>query len=121
VGYPLRKWCYSLRKTRKDCISLSIHEHKRQIKQIQRNPPTEEGRLSVQGHEDIIDSLEWESFKLDAWHKPILTCAACMCSFHGVLISVYFICLVSFNIIYIAPFSVMLSVVINSIYSKKYL
>ena len=121
VGYPLRKWCYSIRKTRKDCIAISIHENRQQIKQIQRNPPTKEGRLGVQGLEDIIEALKWESFKLDAWHKPLLTCAACMCSFHGVLVTVYFMYLVHTNIIYIAPFSIMLSVVINSIYSKKYL
>jgi hypothetical protein len=74
---------------------------------------TEDANIFVKSLRSEIENLEWQSFLVDAWHKPLLTCAPCMCSFYGILTTVYFYFLIGFSVVYVAPFSIFFSVFIN--------
>ena len=58
-------------------------------KKFQKESFTIESENMVNKIEQEIEDLEWKSFLVDAWHKPLLTCGSCMCSFHGILITIY--------------------------------
>jgi len=115
VLYPLRKWLFSFGKVEQKRVQVLIDINKLDIKKIQRESYSEEAAIFVNKLEKEIEDLEWKSFKIDAWHKPLLTCAPCMCSFHGITSSMYFYYFVGWQILIVAPFSIFFSVLINSI------
>ena len=114
ILFPLRKFCFSFGKQKQKDIQILMFDKKRKIKKIQTDEFSIESENMINKLEEEIEDLEWKSFLADAWHKPLITCASCMCSFHGILITIYLIPLVGWSIVYVAPFSIFLSVVINS-------
>lgn len=115
VLYPLRKWLFSFGKDKQKIIKAAIHRKELKIKSIQRKSYTEDAAEDVNKINDEIEELKWKSFIVDAWHKPLLTCAPCMCSVHGITSTLYFHYFVGWQILIIAPFSIFFSVLINSI------
>ena len=113
ILFPLRKFCFSIGKQKQKEIEILIFEKKRKIKKYQLDSYSGDSDIDPEKLEEEIEELEWKSFLVEAWHKPLITCAACMSSFHGMLISIYFMIIVNSSIILIAPFSIFLSVVIN--------
>jgi len=115
VLYPLRKWLFSFGKGKQKVIASAIHRKELKIKSIQHKTYTEQSAEDVNKLNDEIEELKWKSFVVDAWHKPLLTCAPCMCSIHGITSTLYFYYFVGWQILIVAPFSIFFSVLINSI------
>ena len=115
VLYPLRKWLFSFGKGKQKAIKIAIHRKELKIKNIQRQSYTDQAEVQVNVLNDEIEDLQWKSFLIDAWHKPLLTCAPCMCSVHGITSTLYFYYFVGWQILIVAPFSIFFSVLINSI------
>jgi len=115
VLYPLRKWLFSFGKGKQKAIKIAIHRKELKIKNIQRQSYTDQAEVQVNVLNDEIEDLQWKSFVVDAWHKPLLTCAPCMCSVHGITSTLYFYYFVGWQILIVAPFSIFFSVLINSI------
>ena len=120
ILYPLRRFCFSFGKKKQLVIQKHINEIKKLQRKLENELQTDEDINAYNLTIDKIDELKFKSFLVDAWHKPLLTCAPCMCSFHGIIITIYFVYLYSWYIIYIFPFSVFLSVTINTIVWKVF-
>lgn len=115
VLFPIRRWCLSKNKTKKQKISNLLQRCKMQLNKA----ATKGDRATAENVQARIDRLKWIDFKINAWHKPLITCAPCMSSFHGLLTSIYLAIIVGWEILLICPFSIMLSVVINVLLWKK--
>ena len=113
VLYPIRRWLFSFGEKKQQNIHSEIDRKQMLIKKVQSQKYTEDANIFVKSLRSEIENLEWQSFLVDAWHKPLLTCAPCMCSFYGILTTVYFYFLIGFSVVYVAPFSIFFSVFIN--------
>ena len=136
ILYPLRKWCFAfgLKEQReilkrKAHINAQIEVFNQQTQEIQNSPEFGNKNLhkdisqlneiikNIEFQEDLKNGLDWQAFKIEAWHKPLLTCPQCMPSFWGFLISAYFVYLIGFKILFIIPFAILLAVIFNTFLS----
>jgi hypothetical protein len=102
-------------------LTKTIKEHKQDIAEVFRSKKDRAAKEEeMEVYKAVIESVEWSLFKLDWWHKPIISCAACMCSFHGILISTYCAYLTSWTLLFAAPIAIMGAVVITVFTFKKY-
>lgn len=119
ILYPLRKFCLSFGRKKQIKISREITELKKKARHMESNMTSYE----IEEYDQVlkeIDDLKWKSFLIDAWHKPLLTCAACMSSVYGLITSGYFIYIYDIKLLYTCVFSIFLSVLINSIIWKSF-
>ena len=117
VLYPFRQCLLNFKKKEKRALKAELFQKQKEIKKALVQGNFEE----MQKIEDCINSIEMDLFLIDWWHKPLLTCAPCMCSVHGLVVtSMAFAILGDLEIILVSPISILLSVVVNSFVITKY-
>ena len=117
VLYPLRKLVIDLYKPKEKEFYKDLLKQKR--KEF-KNAILSEDEQSIKEIKTAIDILDYKIFKLNAWHKPLLTCAPCMSSFHGIWITSFCWFVLGLNLIPICVFSIFLSVILNHFTFKKF-
>tara|TARA_Y100000592_G_scaffold20846_1_gene32033 strand:+ start:7883 stop:8347 length:465 start_codon:yes stop_codon:yes gene_type:complete len=117
VLHPLRKLVIGLYKPKeKDFYKDLLKDKRKELKTaILSDSDKEIKKIKI-----AINTLEYKIFKLDAWHKPLLTCAPCMSSFHGLWITAFCWFVLSLNLLPICIFSIFLSVILNHFTFKKF-
>lgn len=119
VLYPLRKFVLSINSKKRNELKKALDEFPKTIEKhlLSEYGTKEEYELLLEQEEKFKMKL----FYLDWWHKPLITCAACMCSFHGFTISfLMMLATGQSKVLLISPISIMLSVVINVFIFRKY-